>query len=226
VLARVAEVFIVILFLMGITGNLFVYLSGNIDVHNLSPFLENGWKPVLSTAFRAVFFPFGEMLVFSMLIPYLNRPESIKKIWLSAIVSSGLIISYTTALNITVLGVGNFERATFPLLSTIATINLFDFIQRLDAIVVFTFLLTVFFKAAMYFYGTVIGIADLFKITDYRLLVFPIGVILICFSMIIASSYTGHIEEGRFVTPYYIACYFSAGPSSAHAVHFIDPQPI
>jgi spore germination protein KB len=42
VLARTAEVFVVILIFIGFTGNLLLYFSGNVDIDNLQPFLENG----------------------------------------------------------------------------------------------------------------------------------------------------------------------------------------
>ncbi|MCM3655551.1 GerAB/ArcD/ProY family transporter, partial [Metabacillus litoralis] len=159
VLARTAEVFVVILIFIGFIGNLLVYFSGNVDIHNLQPFLENGWKPIGTTAFPlTTFFPFGEMIVFTMLLPYLNRPELAKKGWLSSVILSGLILSYTTSLNIAVLGVEEVERSTFPLLLTIGKVNLFDFIQRMDVLVVFTLLINMFFKIAILFYGAVIGI--------------------------------------------------------------------
>ncbi|MGM0879370.1 MAG: GerAB/ArcD/ProY family transporter, partial [Bacillota bacterium] len=105
-MGRTAEVFIVVLIFLGFTGNLLVYFSGSVDLHNLQPFLENGWKPILTTAFPlTTFFPFGEMIVFTMLLPYLNRSELTKKVWLSAVISSGLILSYTTSLDIAVLSV-------------------------------------------------------------------------------------------------------------------------
>lgn len=118
---------------------------------------------------------------FTMILPYLNRPESVKKDWLSALISSGIALSYTTALNIAVLGVEAVERATFPLLTTIGMVNLLEFIQRLDAIVVFTLLITVFFKAAIYLYGAVIGMTDLFKLKNYQSILLPTGMTLIFF---------------------------------------------
>jgi spore germination protein KB len=203
VLGRTAEVFIVILLFFGFVGNLFVYFSGNVNLHNLQPFLENGWKPIVTTAFPiTTFFPFGQMITFTMLLPYLNRPELAKKVWLSAIISSGLILSYTTSLDIAVLGVDAVERATYPLLSTIGQINLLDFIQRLDAIVVFTFLMTMFFKTSIFFYCAVIGIVDLFKLKNHQQIVLPMGVILLFLSMSIASSFTEHIEEGLDIMMY------------------------
>lgn len=203
VLGRTTEVFIVTLILLGLTGNLFLYFSGNVDIHNLQPFLENGWKPILTTAFPLLtFFPFGEMIAFTMLLPYLNRPELAKKVWLSAVISSGLVLSYTTSLDIAVLGIKEVERSTFPLLSTIGKVNLFDFIQRLDAIVVYTFLITMLFKISIWFYCAVIGIVDLFKLKNHQQIVLPMGVILLFLSMMIASNFTEHIEEGLDIIMY------------------------
>ncbi|WP_332695248.1 GerAB/ArcD/ProY family transporter [Halalkalibacter lacteus] len=205
VVGRTAEVMIVILIFLGVTANLSVYLSGEVDLRNLQPFLENGWKPIITTAFPlTTYFPFSEMFVFTMLLPYLNRPELAKKVWLSALIVSGLFLSYTACLNIAVLGVEELERSIFPLLSTIGKINLFEFIQRLDAIVVFTFLITMFFKIAIYFYAAVIGMADLFKVKKHQHILFPIGLILIFLSIMIASDFSEHIEEGQKITSYFI----------------------
>ncbi|MGM0879337.1 MAG: GerAB/ArcD/ProY family transporter, partial [Bacillota bacterium] len=174
----------VILIFLGLAGNFLVFVSGNVDFHNLQPFLENGWNPILTTAFPLItYFPFAEMFVFTMLLPYLNRPELVKKVWLSSLIVSGLVLCYTVSLNIAVLGVEEVERSTFPLLSTIGKVNLMEFLQRLDAIVVFTFLITMFFKTSIYFYGAVIGIADLFKLTKHQHILLPAGVILIFLSM-------------------------------------------
>jgi spore germination protein KB len=197
VIGRTAEVFIVMLVLFGATGNFFVLASGNIDIHNLQPFLENGWKPIVTTTFpETINFPFGEAIVFTMLFPYLNQPESLKKVWPSALISSGLILSYTIGLDIAVLGFEEVERSTFPLLSTIGKVNLMEFIQRLDAIVVLTFLITIFFKVSILLYGVVIGIVDLFKLKNHQQILLPVGVILIFWSMAISSNFSEHIEEG------------------------------
>ncbi|WP_141431003.1 GerAB/ArcD/ProY family transporter [Bacillus sp. 03113] len=209
VIGRTGELLTMILIFFIIIGNLFVYLSGNVDMHNLGPFLENGWKPILKTAYPATtLFPFGEMFAFSMIIPYLNKQELVKKVWLFALLSSGLLLSYTISLNIAVLGVEEVERSTFPLLSTIGKVNLFDFIQRLDAMVVFAFLITMFFKTSIFFYCALIAIVELFKLKEHQQIVFPIGIIILFLSMIIASNFSEHIEEGLNIVPYYLHCNF------------------
>ncbi|MGM0877854.1 MAG: GerAB/ArcD/ProY family transporter, partial [Bacillota bacterium] len=87
-------------------------------------------------------------------------------------------------------------------LSTIGKVNLFEFIQRLDAIVVFTFLITMFFKISIWFYCAIIGIADLFNLKNHQQIVLPVGIIVIFSSMIIASNFSEHIEEGLKIVQY------------------------
>ncbi|HWL26427.1 GerAB/ArcD/ProY family transporter [Priestia aryabhattai] len=205
VVGRTAEVFIVILLLFGLGGNFFILVSGDVDFHQIRPFLEHGWKPILTTAFPPIVsFPFGEMFVFMMLLPYLNRPKLIKRVWLSALISSGLILSWTAALNMSVLGLDVMQRSTFPTLATIGKVNLLDFIERLDAIVVFTLLMTVFFKASIFTYGAIIGITDLFKVKNRQQLILPIGFMLVFLSMTIASNFSEHLEEGFTITLKYL----------------------
>ncbi|MGM0876876.1 MAG: GerAB/ArcD/ProY family transporter [Bacillota bacterium] len=59
------------------------------------------------------------------------------------------------------------KTAFFTLLIHPLLFNLLDFIQRLDALVVFTLLITVFFKASIYLYGAVMGLTDLFKLKNH-----------------------------------------------------------
>ncbi|WP_416435141.1 GerAB/ArcD/ProY family transporter [Priestia megaterium] len=205
VVGRTSEVFMVILLLLGVTGNFFILISGDVDFQRIRPFLEHGWKPIFTTAFpNLIIFPFGEMIAFTMLLPYLNRPQFAKRIWLIALISSGLILVWTALLNMSVLGVDVMKRSTFPTLKAIGKVSLFNFIERMDAIVVFTLLITVFFKAAIYLYGAVIGIADLFKLDNYQHILFPIGAIIIFHSMMNASNYPELVEEWMDFGSYYI----------------------
>lgn len=211
VLGRSAEIFFFVLILLGVAGNFFVLVSGNLTIQQIRPPLEEGWTPIFTTAFPTIMtFPFGEMFAFMMLMPYLNKTKLIKKTWLSALICSGLILSWTAFLNMTVLGAEVMERSTFPTLATIGKVSLFDFIERLDAIVVLTLLLTVFFKAAIFLYSAVIGIVDLFKLKSHQQIILPVGIILIFTSMTIASSFSEHLEEGfdaaiKYIhTPFFI----------------------
>ncbi|GAA3330522.1 hypothetical protein GCM10020331_083430 [Ectobacillus funiculus] len=74
-----------------------------------------------------------------MLFPYLNKPKLVTQIGILGMLISSIILSYTIALNVTVLGVNMTSRATFPLLTTISKVDVAGILERVDVIVIFNF---------------------------------------------------------------------------------------
>ncbi|MDC2867869.1 GerAB/ArcD/ProY family transporter [Bacillus sp. BP-3] len=205
VLARTGVLFFFLLFMLGVLGNTLILISGLVDFNHLLPILENGWKPVLKAAFPLTFtFPFGEMITFTMLFPYLNKPQQAMKIGYAAITLSAISLIFTIIVNIAVLGVDIASRATFPLLITIGKVDIVNFLQRLDIIVILTLIIGGFFKISIFFYAAVIGMRDIFKIKNHNKLIFPIGMIILFSSVQIANNFTEHIVEGLKVVPIYL----------------------
>jgi spore germination protein KB len=95
-----------------------------------------------------------------------------------------------------VLGAELVETSTFPLFTTVSLVNIYEFIQRMDAIVVLTLFIGAFFKTAIFYYAAIIGTSDLFNV-DYKKLVLPFGIIILFLAMIIAKDFSEHIEEGQ-----------------------------
>ncbi|MBO1515289.1 GerAB/ArcD/ProY family transporter [Metabacillus bambusae] len=198
VLARTAQIFLVILVILALLSNLLLLLSGTVEINRLLPVLGNGWGPVIKTSLKqTIEFPHGEVICFTMLLPYLNKPKKGVRAGFAAVLISGLILSYSSALNIAVLGTDIVGRTTFPMLYMISLINIGEFIQRLDVFVVLTLIIGDFFKVAIFFYAGVMAAADVFQIRDYRKLILPIGLLILLISMMITGSFAEHIEEGN-----------------------------
>ncbi|WP_332634267.1 GerAB/ArcD/ProY family transporter [Halalkalibacter flavus] len=196
-LGRISEIYIMVIILLGLFGNLFVIVSGTIDLNNLRPLLDEGWAPVLSTAYPLTsVFPFGELICFTVLFPYVEPKKVILPIGLSSICICGIILAYTTALNIAVLGVDIAETSTFPLFTTVSLVNIYEFIQRIDAVVVLTLFVGAFFKTSLFFYAALISTAELFKV-DFKKLVLPFAVIILLLATVIAKDFAEHILEGQ-----------------------------
>ncbi|CRK81278.1 GerAB/ArcD/ProY family transporter [Neobacillus massiliamazoniensis] len=198
-----------ILFLMmltlGLLGIILIFISGIADMKNLLPILEKGWKPVLNTAFPLTFtFPFGEMIIFTMILPYLNKPQQAVKLGYAAITGSAIVLMVATITNIAVLGVNISSRATFPLLLTIGKVNIMNLLQRLDMMVILTLIIGGFIKISLFYYAAVMGTSDLFKVKKHRRLIFPTGMIILFSSMQIAHNFTDHLIEGLKVVPIYL----------------------
>jgi spore germination protein KB len=205
VIARVGEFYFAIIYIMALLGMLLIMFSGLIHLENLKPILENGLRPVLTMAVsQTLNFPFGEMIVFTMLLPYLNDQKKAKKICIGGMLLSGINIIITTVVNIAVLGEPLFSRSVFPLFSTISKIQMPYFIERLDVLFMLYLMIGGFFKISLYYYVSLMGTADIFKIKNHRRLAFPIGFIILFASITIASDYAEHIKEGELVVPLYL----------------------
>jgi spore germination protein KB len=205
VLSRVGEIYFGVVYLLAFAGITLVAFSGLIHLDNLLPMLENGWTPVMKTvAVQTLNRPFGEMVVFTMFLPFINEPKKAKIVGLAGMLLSGLNIAITTVINISVLGTDIFVRTPFPLLSTIGKIQIAEFLERLDVLFMLYLVIGVFFKITIFFYAAVAGTADLFGFKDQRRLCFPIGLLLLIGSVTIATSITEHFEEGIKFVPIYL----------------------
>ncbi|MGJ7919868.1 GerAB/ArcD/ProY family transporter [Neobacillus sp. LXY-4] len=185
-----------------------LFSSGLIKLENLAPFLESGWKPVISTVYKQTYtFPFGEMIVFTMILPYLTKPQSGWKVGIYGIVASGVILSFTIALEIAILGVNGVATSPFPLLETISRVEIGDFIQRLDVIVVATLIFGVFLKIMVFFYSGFAGVTEVLKLTKKKHKVIgtlAVSLLILFYSILMAGSFPEHIEIGLEKVPVYL----------------------
>jgi spore germination protein KB len=222
VLARMAEIYLMILIVLGVLGHVLVLFSGIIDVNNLLPVLGKGWKPVLTAAYPYIFmFPFGEMICFTTIFPYLNKLQAGRKTGVKALMFSAIVLSITHAIEISVLGEKIYSRATFPLYSTMIYVNIADFLQRVDVIAILTLIIGVFFKASIYCYAAVIAASDLFKVQTKQKMVVPFGIIILFLSMMIASDLLEHNEEGKLVVKFLLPLFSVVIPVLLLVVHLI-----
>ncbi|MNK39035.1 Spore germination protein YndE [compost metagenome] len=199
VLARTAIIFAVVVILIGSFSTILLILSGVIEMERVFPILGNGISPVLETFYRQSYaFPFSEIICFSMILPYLGNAKTGVKAGYIAILMSGIILSYTSVINVAVLGVDMVQRSPLPLMTTISKASISDFIQRNDILIVMTLIIDDFFKVAVYFYVALIGIADLFKIA-YRKLIYPMALLVLLISLVVAKSLPEHLEEGAVI---------------------------
>ncbi len=197
VVGRVNEVLLPIVLIMLVLMTILLLASNKIHITYLQPVLGEGIKPIIKATFPlAVAFPFGEAVVFGMFLPYLNQPSKAKATGLVALLVSGLIISYITALNIAVLSVDVASMANFPLLATVRLIDVGQFIQRLEIIAMLLMFIGGFIKIGLFFLGAVIGAASMFRLPNHRTLVVPVGLIIFTSSIYIARSFQEHLEEG------------------------------
>lgn len=203
VLARSSEIFIpYILFFILFIG-IGIWASGELEMSFLEPILGNGIKPVAKTIFPDVLgFPFGELIVFTMLFSSMTFKKKTNRILLGAVGVGGMTLVYTTIIQIGTLGVSIRERASFPLLTAAREISLLNFIERVDLLIVFTVLFGIIVKVSLFFYGGLKGLEHIFHI-PFRKHIWPLALQIAFFSILISENYAEHIQEGLEIIPLY-----------------------
>ncbi|PZD94186.1 spore gernimation protein KC [Paenibacillus sambharensis] len=204
VLGRMSETFVPYFITFVLLITLFLIAGQDIKLENLLPVLGDGWDPVMKVVFpELITFPYGETVVLMVIMAHTTHPGYMPLTALLATILSGAVLSYHSGLMVAVLGGDMVARSTFPLLSVVREISIANFIERLDALVVFIMMVGIFVKVSLFFYGGLKGLEFLTRI-PYRHFVLPCGLMVGFLSIIIAGNFAEHIEEGVEIVPVFL----------------------
>ena len=202
VLGRVTEIFTPYLLGLIILLAILLIVSGEIELHNVEPVLGDGLKPVVKTIFPSLIsFPFGELVVFTVILSSVTEFKKCKKVSLISVLVAGGFLVLASLLMLFTLGADVMQNANFPLLSAAKRVSIGNFIERIDAIVVFIMMLGILVKSAVYLYGGLKGLEYVFRV-PYRYFVFPISMIVAIFSILTSANFAKFLDWQVTLTHY------------------------
>jgi len=202
VLARTSEIFTPYAIVFMVLLIVFLYSGKNLDMTNIKPILGEGFTPLWKVIFPyELVRPYGQLLILSFILPSVSRLDLSGKVVMVSMVISSLLLIASSMLIILALGQNIALRSNFPLLSAARLISIGEFIQRVDAIVVFTMVLGTLVKSSIYIYGGLKGLEYVFAI-PFRYFAIPVSCLVSLFSIFIAKGYSDHMNEGLFSNPF------------------------
>ena len=202
VIGRTSEIFFVYIGLTGFLMVILVFISGIVKVENILPVLEPGWKTIIGTTIGETWMaPFGEVICFTMIFSYLNKPKLQLKVGFLGVLCGGLALSFIHLLTIAVLGIDSRNNSLAPLLKMVQKIDIADVIQRLDAIFMIWLIVNNFFKITIFMYAAVIGGATILKVSK-NLLIIPFGLIVFITATLFTGNYIEHMAQSHIVLKY------------------------
>lgn len=202
IVGRTTEIFTpysaIFLFLLVI----FLLANGTLSLTKIQPVLARGILPVIKSMFPIeVSRPYGEMIALICVFPLIENIKLRKKTVLYSVIVSGVLITTSTLIIITSLGITTASRATFPLISTTRLVSIADFFERIDPLAVFIIMLGIVIISSIFIYGGLKGLEYIFK-SPYRYFVVPSVCIISMFSIFISLDINDHIKEASLVVPY------------------------
>ncbi len=158
--------------------------AGDVDLSEFTPVLADGPEPVLSGSLRLVVYAAQGALVFLMLYPLINKKGS-NYLKLSLAVASLGPMLMVGAMFIGIFGVWESSNNRFVALELVRNINIADFAQNLDALIMAIWYSSVVAKLAILVYLSCLSLSQWFNLETYRPLLPPLLVLLIALSKIV-----------------------------------------
>ena len=151
----------------------------NMEKNNILPVMYNGTGPIIKGMISSFTFPFGETVVFTMVLGSLKDKKSPYKIFLTGMLVGGVILVIVTLMNVLVLGEEFMLALYFSTYSSIRMVNVGDFIQRVEGTVAISFIIAGFIKVCVCLMAACSGLAKLLKINSHRVLVTPVALLMV-----------------------------------------------
>lgn len=193
VLARVGQLmfpFIVIFFLV-----LVLTLVPQIHLDFIRPIFDDGLLPILKASANSSVFQ--ELVVMMVFFPLVRENKMGEKAMLGGALLGGMFIAIIVLLSGLVLGIEQTENSTFPAYALAKTINVGNFLQRVEGILITIWICTFFIKISLLIFSMLKGIKNVFGLMNERMLIYSLAVliILIAWDTYINTVYVGEIIQ-------------------------------
>ncbi len=176
VIARAADLLFPIFLAMLIFSLIFALPDFFTFKDNLEPVLARGIGPV----FRGSLVPtviIAQYLVLAMLIPNSVQPKKTLGTALWALAGATFVLVLCTLVVTALLGPGHGSKMVFPFFSMVTTLNVSEFLERVEALTMFAWGFGVFIGISVFMYCGSKGLAQVLDLGDYRPLIGPLAVI-------------------------------------------------
>jgi len=182
-----------ILTTLTIMVSIFIFIVTIKDMHlsNFLPLFQINLKEFVQGTNLMISIPFGEIIVFLMIFPYVNDIKQVRKSAFLGLILGGIFLLIIILQNIAILG--NIDSIQMlPSYQVAKNIDIGEIITRGEVLIAVILLFNVFLKICVFYYATVLSIAQFFKLRSYKPLIIPVGIIGAILSL---SMYNSTVDE-------------------------------
>lgn len=170
------------------------------DIANIKPMLSQSPGSILSCAIYSVAFPFGEVVLFTVMMPCLPKGESPYKAYFHALWIGGTLLVIAMLRNLLVLGLPTAHVLYFPSYSAVGFIDIREFINRIEVLVSGNFILSGLVKISICLYCVCKGLSRMFRAPNHRVFVASSAALMVAVSGWVFASTMEMMENIKFYT--------------------------
>ncbi|QGU00535.1 hypothetical protein SYNTR_1941 [Candidatus Syntrophocurvum alkaliphilum] len=183
IVGRLAEVIMwptVMLLLISYIAALSIH---TLDFANVLPIFVY-WKPVFSGFLYSANWPFAELVIFGMFLPFvkddMKQNGRVLYYWLTF---AAILLVIRSIITFAVIGAETVELKRFPFLEVYKMIDI-PGLERIDQFFFFFWFVTAFFAILLSYQAVAMGTKTLFSLNNYRSILLPLGLLTIIMTFI------------------------------------------
>ncbi|MFP3122015.1 endospore germination permease [Ectobacillus funiculus] len=192
-LAFIMFVFVIIVLLL---------LIPHYHLEYLSPVLPNGFKPVLHGGYLATSFPFADVTLLSMILPFIDEESQgkIDKLMYLFLSITSITLIIVTICTTMVLGplAGELKFSVFQLARLI---QVTEGIERIESIIGIVLITSSYMKVTLVLFVLALGISQLLKLQNDQIMILPITWITLLLSLTMYENRAEFIENVSVIRP-------------------------
>jgi spore germination protein KB len=172
-------------------------LIADMDFSNLMPVLEVSGETYLKSVGIFVVVPFGEAITLLMVTPYVKDKKKISRNTVGGMAIITFIFLVIALRNTVVLGPSNniYAQSAYQ---TVRIINVGKFFTRVELLIALVITSALFIKISVIYYATVKSVSRLINLSNYKILIIPIGTIAVVLGSVVFGSTISHSDWGEF----------------------------
>ncbi|SDS89009.1 spore germination protein KB [Paenibacillaceae bacterium GAS479] len=183
-------------------------LLPQVNLHYITPIASNGLGPIMKGAYPAFTFGFLEAAGILMLVPYLNGGQkAINRSIRDGFFIGWSILFITVLLCVLVLGPDMMEKKYFPTFLLAQRIEIGGFLERVEAVLAFLWIVTVFYKTILYGYSMMRGLAEILNLKEEHFLAMPLALLMLAGTQINVPSAAKYNEILSIAPNYDVTAY-------------------
>lgn len=176
-------------------------LIPELDVKNMFPIFSHGITPIVKGTFQ-VYAAVSDMFMMAFFLPYLADSEKGRKWGLISLCTIMLSITYIGLITLFLLGPDTSNKIN-PVLTLFRYISAGYFFENLEALLLAMWVLGNFVRISILYYAAVLSFGQCFQLSDYRPAVFPLGILIVVFSIWAVPNYSILGFMAKTLPPFY-----------------------
>jgi spore germination protein KB len=172
----------------------------NYRVEHLFPLMPDGINPVFLGTYRAFSFPYSELILFSLLLPFISKGDRkpLKKLMFLTLLVHGILMILPIVFVTMAYGplAGTVQYSIFSLSQLV---NIRDTIERIESGIGLVLIVGSYMKTSIMLFILKEFLCNILKLRDKQIITYPISFFILLLSLTIFDHETEFVEA-VFVT--------------------------